>query len=174
MATISVSGLGSNLDIDGWISKLVAVKQADIDSVTAQKTTVTAKQTELSTVKSDFSSLLSSVEDLTDSNFGVSMDLFAKKTASSTSSSVATATATSSAEKQSISLSVSQLATATVAESTSSVASAITSTTKISSINQGAIDDGTMSVYVNNKKYSISVSSSSTLGDVLEIGRASC
>lgn len=168
MATISVSGLGSNLDIDGWISKLVAVKQADIDSVTAQKTTVTAKQTELSTVKSDFSSLLSSVEDLTDSNYGVSMDLFAKKTASSSTSSVATATASSTASTQSVSIAVSQLATSTVAKSTTSVASAIDRDTKISSINQGTIDDGTMSIYLNNQKYSISVSSSSTLGDVLD------
>jgi flagellar hook-associated protein 2 len=167
MATISVNGLGSNLDIDGWISKLVSIKQAQIDATTAQKATVVASQTELSAVSSNFSTLLSSMQDLTDSNYGLSMDLFAKKSATSSTTSVANATAASSASIGNVSLIVSNLATSTVAQSGSSVASKVTGDTKISEIAGGAIDEGNFSIYLNNQKYSIAVTSDSKLSDVL-------
>lgn len=166
---ISLSGLGSGLPIDSWISQLVQVKQKDIDALTTEQSTLTAKNSALSQVKSSYSSLLSSLQTITDSKYGSSFDLFAKNASSSSNSNVVTATVTSSAAKQSLRVTVSQLATATTVQSTSAspVAADIDSNTKFSTLADGAAVTGSLSVYVDGTKHSITIGKDDTIGTIL-------
>lgn len=165
--SISFSGLGSSLPIDTWIEKLVALKQTSIDKVSSSKTTMTNSSTDLSTLKASYSSLYSSLQKITDSNFGATSNLFAQKTATTSNSSSVTATATALASTQDIKVSVSQLATATTAESVDSVASIMSGTTKLSSLASGQLTEGSFSIYADNKKYNIAVASTDTIDTVL-------
>jgi len=162
--SISVSGLGSGLQYDSWITQLVAVKQAKIDKISAQATAVTSQKTALTSIETDYTDLLDSIKTFTDTLSG--SDVFNQKAATSSSTAV-TAEVTSSAEAQTYKVSVSQLATATTAQSTSSVAAAITGSTTLSNISEGALTEGTFSVYVGGAKSSISVTSGETMDNVL-------
>lgn len=161
---LTISGLGSGIDYDSWITKLVAVKQAKIDDVSTQVSNIQKKETTLSALKTNYSSLLDKIKAFTDSYS--SSNVFKKKTATSSSDAVSAAV-TSSATPQNLNITVSDLATATKAQSTTTVASAITLATKISDIAEGAIKDGSFNIYKDGTKYAINVTSTSTLGDVL-------
>lgn len=163
--TITVSGLGSGLNYDTWIEELVAVKQSAINKVNNQVSDIGNKEDTLTSLKSIYSSFLDSVQVFTDTLSSSSTNLFNQKSATSSSTAV-TATADYTATSQHLNVSVSQLATATVAESTSAVASYVSSTTKVSDISEGAIDEGYFSVYVNGTKNKISITSNETLGDI--------
>lgn len=162
--TITISGLGSGLSYDTWIEELVAIKQANIDKVSAKVKTTQTQESTLSSVKSTFSTLLSSIESL--NSITQKDSPFSQKKATSSDTAVS-ATADPYASAQNIKVTVSQLATATTAQSASVAASAIKTTTNISDISAGAVDAGNMSIYVDNKKYSIAVNSKDTLGTVL-------
>lgn len=162
--TITISGLGSGLSYDTWIEEFVAIKQANIDKVSAKVTKTQTQEKTLSSVKSTFTSLLSSIESL--NSITQKDSPFSQKKATSSSDAVA-ASADPYASTQNIKVTVSQLATATTAQSASVAASAIKTTTNISDISAGAVDAGNMSIYVDNKKYSIAVNSTDTLGTVL-------
>lgn len=161
---LTISGLGSGIDYDSWITKLVAVKQAKIDDVSSQVSTIQKKESALSTLKTNYSSLLDKIKAFTDSYS--SNNVFKKKTATSSSNAVSVS-ATSSATAQNLSVSVTSLATSTVAKSTDTIASAITGATKLSDIAEGSIKDGTFSVYKDGTKYSFNIDSTTTLGDLL-------
>lgn len=163
--TISVSGLGSGLDYESWIEDLVAVKQADIDKVSKQVKNVTSAEDTLSSIKSSYQKLLDSIEVFTKSLSNE--DVFNQRTTTSTSDAV-TATASSKTELQDVSVTVSQLATATTAESTSTVASYVDSNTKLSEISKGAFKEGTFSIYVNGQKNTITLTSDMTMQNVLD------
>lgn len=169
MSGITISGAGSGLPIDSWISQLVQIKQKDIDAISTQQSTLTSRNSALSTVKSSYSSLLSSITAITDSQFGVASDLFAKTTATSSDTNLLTVSSTSSAAKQSLSVVVSKLATSTVAQSTSAtpVGAYISNDTKFSTLANGAAKSGTLSVYVDGKKFGINVAADDTVGGVL-------
>lgn len=167
---ITVSGLGSGLDYQSWIKQLVAIKQADIDAVSAQVTTTQRKEKALSTVESDYKNLLKSIQTFTDALS--SNSVFNQKTVTSSSDSV-TASVNSKANLQDLSISVSELATATKAESTYTVASTVDENTKLSSIADGSLETGNFTIYVDGKANSISVDENTTLKDILDtIGRA--
>lgn len=159
---ITVTGLATDLPIDTWISKLVAIKQEKIDAVQTKQDTLTTSQSALSTVKTEFSSLLSALETITDSSFGSTSDLFAQKTASSSNSSAVSASVTALASKQSLSVEVSSIATATVAKSASMVSEKMSAATSVDAIADDAITSGDFSIYVDNVKYTISVTNASS------------
>lgn len=166
--SISISGLGSGLDYQSWITKLVAIKQADIDAVSAKVKTVTNKESALSTVKSSYSALqaaINSFYSLTQKD-----DPFNQKTVASSSGAVS-ASVSAYAAAQNIKVSVAQLATTTTAQSTSVVAKAASDTTTISKAAEGAITEGNFSIYVTSNgtttKQSISVASTDKLSDVI-------
>lgn len=162
--SISVSGLGSGLSYDSWITQLVAVKQAKIDEITAQATGVTQQKTNLTTIESDYKSLLDSITKFTDTL--TATDVFNQKAATSSATGI-TATVTSAAAAQTYKVAVSQLATATTAQGSTTVASAIDGSTKLSDIAEGAVKEGTFSVYVGGAKTSINITSDETMDDVL-------
>lgn len=163
--SITVSGLGSGLDYDTWIQELVAIKQADIDAVSSQVTTIQKKESSLSSLKSDYTSLLDAIQTFT--NALSSDDVFNQKTATSSSDAVS-AKVDSSASAQTVKVTVSQLATATTAESASTAASYVDSSTKIGDISEGGIKAGTFSVYVDGSKSSINITSDESMQDVLD------
>ena len=86
MAT-TTSGLssGSGIDYTSWITALVAVKQAKIDKISAQVTTVKTSGSALSTVKSYYSSLSDSIQKITDARLNSVDNVFTKKAATSSS-----------------------------------------------------------------------------------------
>lgn len=161
---LTISGLGSGIDYDSWITKLVAVKQAKIDDVSSQVKSIQKKETTLSGLKTNYSNLLDKIKAFTDA-YSTS-NVFKKKTATSSSDAVS-ATVTSSATAQDLKVTVSSLATATVAKSTDTIAAAITGATKLSDMAEGAITDGTFSVYKDGTKYSFNIDKTTTLGDLL-------
>lgn len=167
MSSITFSGLGSTLDYASWIEDLVAIKQEEIDAVTAKKTAVSTTQSTLSTVKSAYSGLLTSIQKITDASYGSTTDLFAQKTTSSADSGIVTATATALASTQSLNISVSQLATSTVAKSANSVATSMTGSTSFEALSNGEAKTGTLSIYVNNTKYGIDIESGDTVDNIL-------
>lgn len=164
MSTITMSGLGSGINYDTWISALVAVKQADIDKVTAKATKVESKKDTLSTIESDYKDLLSAIQKFTKALS--TENVFNQKAASSSSTAVS-ASVTSKSDVQNVSVEVESLATSTVARSTYAVASYVDSSTKMSDISEGAVKEGNFSIFVNGQKHQISLTNNSTMSDVL-------
>lgn len=164
MSTITVSGLGSGLDYNSWITQLVALKQADIDKVSAQVTGVKSKESAESTIESDYSSLKTALQAFTQALS--TTDVFKQKTATSSSSAI-TASVTSSANTGTVNVSVDSLATATKAQSSYTAGAYINSSTKLSDIPNSTIKAGTFSVYVGGAKNSINITDSETVGDVV-------
>lgn len=162
--SVTVSGLGSGLDYDSWITQLVAAKQSKIDAVSAQVKAISKKESTLSSIKSDYTSLLSAVQSFTDTL--TSSDVFNQKAAKSSSDSI-TVAATSTADPQNLKVSVSKLATATVAQSASVAASYVDGSSKMSDIAEGAVTAGSFSLYVNGAKNTISITKDKTIDDVL-------
>ena len=163
--SITIKGLGSGLDYATWIDQLVGVQQQKIDKVVAQQSQVNTEKTAMTTVKNNYQSLYDTIQNFKDTV--VAKDVFAQKTATSSSDAV-TATVTAYSTAQNINVNVRQLATSTVAKSVGTVAAFVDNNTKLSEIAEGAIKDGSFSVYVNNQKYTIDVTSETTVGNVLD------
>jgi len=168
--SLTITGTGSGLPISTWVSQLVAIKQADIDTISTQKDTLTSSNSALSSIKSDYSSLLTSLQAITDASFGSTNNVFAQNQVTSGDSTIISASVTSLAAKQNINVLVTQLATSTSAQSTSAtpITGQVDRDTKFSSLANGEATAGTMSVYVDNKKYSIDVASDDTVGGILD------
>lgn len=162
--TITVNGLGSGLDYSTWIDELVAVKQADITAVQKKVTNTQTKEKTMSSLEDDYSNLLDSIKTFTDALS--TNDVFNQKITSSSATDV-TATADTTATNQSINVFVSQLATATIAQSSNNAAAYANSTTAISNVSEGAVDAGYFSLYINGTQNKIQVTSSESLGDVV-------
>ena len=106
MATISSSGIGSGLDVESIITKLMAVEK---QPVTALQTKATAIQTQLSTV----GTIKSQMSDLYDAAFNLSLDRgWSGSTISSTNSSAVAASISGAPTAGQFSVEVSQLAQA--------------------------------------------------------------
>lgn len=159
--TISVTGLGSGLNYDSWISALVAVKQAKIDAVSTDVKSISTQETALSTLKSSYTALQTAVKTFTDALSDTSV--FNQKSAASSSTDV-TAAVTSGASVQNLKVTVEQLATNTTAKSATVAGSYVDSNTKLSDISEGAVKAGYFTMYVNGTKQKINVDSSTTLG----------
>lgn len=115
--SISFSGLGSGLPIDEWITALVKVEQAKVDTLNTQKEALTKKQTALNTLKSEYSALETAATKLTDSLHGAGSDIFSKVSVSTSETSIITATVTQYATPSKIELAVDSLATQSIRKS---------------------------------------------------------
>lgn len=166
MSTIQVSGLGSGLDYDSWIEELVAIKQAEIDTLSSKVTSINSQVDALSSLETNYSDLLTAIQKITDANLNSTDNVFTQKKASSSSEAIS-ASVTAAANAQTVRVSVSNLATSTVAKSASVAASTIDSSTLVSEIAGGSITEGNFSIYVNGTKHSIAVDSDATLGTLL-------
>lgn len=162
--TITVSGLGSGLNYDSWITQLVALKQKKIDAVSSQVTNISSKESALTSVKTDYSNLLTSIQAFTDTL--TSKNIFNQKTVSSSASAVI-ASVDATADVQNLSITVDKLATATVAKSASVAGAYISGTSQMSDISEGAFKEGNFSVYVGGTKNTINITANEKLSDVV-------
>lgn len=164
--TISVSGLGSGIQYDQWITQLVAIKQAKIDDVSKQVSEINTSTSTLTSLQSTYSTLQTKIQAFTDIKFSATNNLFTQKAVTSSSDKV-TAKVDSSAAIQTVRVAVSQLATATTAKSASVAAYDVDANTLISDIAGGSIKEGKMSIYVDGAKQTINITSTEKLGDVI-------
>lgn len=104
MASITSAGLGSGLDIEGIISKLVAVESQPLNSLAIKEAGYQAKISAFGALKGALSALQTTAKTLA---MGTT---FTGKSAASSDSTVLTASATSTAAAGSYSISVTQLA----------------------------------------------------------------
>lgn len=165
MTSITVSGLGSGLAYDSWISALVAAKQTDIDAVSAKVKAIKAQESTLNQVESTYTALKTALEKFTKA---LDHDNVFKQKSVTSSSSAVTATVSAYAEAQNVNVTVSQLATSTVATTAATTSAAyVDGSTKVSAVSSGAVKAGTFSVYVGGVKSSISITADQTLQDVV-------
>ena len=161
--TISFSGLVSGLDTSSWVEALVSVKQQDLTTLKTKLTEQQSSKATLNTTRSAVSSLRTAIEKLTDAKFGGTFDLFGQSSATSSNKDVFTATATSAAAKQSYDISVQQLATYTKAVSAQAASSVADGSTSLKSL---GISKGSVTAYVNGKKFSVNISDDDTVSDL--------
>ena len=164
---ISFSGLASGMDTSSWIEALVSIKQESVKTLQTKKNNVSATQNNVDTIKAKVSSLRSAVEAFTDTKFGGSFDLFGKNTVTSSNESVVTASATNDAARQNFDVVVNQLATSTKATSSIGSIANISNDTLFKNLASGNAVTGDLSVYVNGSKHTVSISDTSTLGDIV-------
>lgn len=165
--SISVTGLGSGLPIDEWVTALVDVKQSSLTTLQNKYTALQSSKNTLSTLKSTYAKLFSTLQTFTDSDLSTSLDLFAKNTATSSNKNVLTATVSNSTPKQTITVNVEQLATSTVAKSSGNPAKWIDENTTLANMASTGIKSGTLSIYIGNTKYTVEVDDDDSLGDII-------
>jgi flagellar hook-associated protein 2 len=157
----SSTGLNSGMDIDGIISKLIAIDQQPIDAMTAQQTAIKQQQAAYTAIQTKTSALMTSIKNLTNRNFD-GTSLFDSMTTSSSNATVATATAVAGSAAQTINLEVKSLPTQTRASSTGLVGKFDTTAT----LSQLGVTAGSFTMYVNNQAHTYNVTASQTVGDV--------
>ncbi len=146
MSTITSTGLGSGLDIQGLVTKLVSAEgDPQTAQLTAQQANVTADLTAMGTLKSALATFQTSVQSLE----GVSA--FQANSATSSNSAVLSASADGSAAAGSYSISVDQLAKAAQMHSAS-----LTSDTAL-------VGAGTLAISLGASSFNVSTDSTTTL-----------
>jgi len=164
--SISFTGLGSGMDYSSWIDALVAVKQESVTTVQNKITSVEASKSTVSKLKSSFSSLNSCISTFTDSNILTAFDIFSRKKAEvSDENKTATATVSNTATVQNLELLISQIATPTVATGINPLGKLATMDSKLMDLNNKVVKEGSISLYVNDQKYTFDVDSDTTLQD---------
>lgn len=114
MATISSAGIGSGLDVDGIVTKLMAIEKQPLTALQTKATAIDTKISAFGTIKSQLSALNDAVNRLS-----LASTWDAKTVTSSNSLAVSAMAASNSSAATSVSVEVSQLARA---QSTSSAA----------------------------------------------------
>lgn len=165
MASISSMGIGSGLDVEGIISKLMSVEQVPLTKLNTKEASYQTKISALGSLKSAVSALNSAVAALVPSGSQSPVTKYSSYKASVGNSSAASATANSSAVSGSYSLEVLQLAT-THRISTIARAHELTSVSFASETDP--IDQGTLDITVNGTTTQITVDDSNdTVGELV-------
>ena len=177
--SISFSGLGSGLPIDEWITALVEVEQAKVETLEAEKEVLQKKQESLNTLKSEYSALENATIKLTDSLHGAGSDIFTKVSVSTSETSTITANVSQYATPSTIDLAIDSLATQSVRKS-NQMDGLRNSSTKLSELGvtqnatfeiNGASISVTPDTTVDNLIYKINNSSTAGVSASLEKGQ---
>lgn len=112
MATITSAGLGSGLDVNGIISKLMAVEAQPLTKLNTKESSYQSRISALGGLQGAVASLNTAVSNLTPATGQTASSKYISYRASLADSSIATASAVSTSTPGSYSLEVSQLATA--------------------------------------------------------------
>jgi flagellar hook-associated protein 2 len=148
MASISSPGLGSGLDINGIISKLMSVESRPLTQFASKEGSYQAKLTAFGTLKGTLSSLQTAAQAL------AKTDTFTGMSASSSDSTLFTASATSSASSGNYDLAVTTIAKAHAIRTNVSYGT-------------DTFDSGTLSIKIGTgSPVDITLSSASTLAQV--------
>jgi len=166
--SIQFSGVGSGLPVDDWITAMIQAESARLSSLQTQKSGLQTSRTALNTIESKFSSLRSSIEDLTDANLSSAFDLFERKKITGSDSDIATATVSSNASVQKIELEVESLATATKAQSLSTIGQTIDGSESFLDLANGDAEEGTFSIYVDGVKNEFTIEEGDTVQDIAD------
>ena len=165
--SIQFGGVGSGLPVQDWINALMQAESTRLTSYQQSEVDAKNAKSTLSTVESKFSSLRSSIEKLTDANLASSMDLFERKTTTSSDETVATSTVANNASVQKIDLEVESLATSTTAQSTSEIGQTIDGTETFVDLSNKEATEGTFSFYTDGVKHEFTVSDTDTVNDIV-------
>ena len=172
--TISFSGLASGLDTSTWINALTSLKKAKVTTIQEKQETIASARDTLNSVKSFFNSFRTTLEKITDANFGIStMDLFVQNLAVSSDASKLTATVDTTAEENTYLLKIDKLATNTEAKSiflnNYTDNSTATENSKLSSLSleTGSVNSGTIYVNVNGVSRGVEVNADETIGSFI-------
>jgi flagellar hook-associated protein 2 len=158
-------GIGSGLDVEGIISKLMAVEQVPLTKLDTKEASYQTKISALGSLKSAVSTLNSALTSLVTTSGQTAANKFSSYKASVGNSSAASATASSSAVAGSYSLEVLQLATA---HRVSTIARAHELTSVSFTSETDPIDQGTLDITVNGTTTQITVDDSNdTLGELV-------
>lgn len=164
MASISSMGIGSGLDVEGIISKLMAVEQVPLTKLDTKEASYQTKISALGSLKSAVSSLNGALASLVPSGSQTAITKYSSYKASVGNSSAASATAGTSAVAGSYSLEVLQLATT---HRVSTIARAHELTSAQFGSEADAIDQGTLEITVNGTTTQITVDDGNdTLGEL--------
>jgi flagellar hook-associated protein 2 len=164
MASISSLGIGSGLDIEGIISKLMAVEQQPLSQLNTKEASYQSKISALGSLQGAVSSLNSALAALVPTAGQTASSKFINYKASLSDSSIATATASSSSVPGTYSLEVTQLAT-THRISTIARAHTLATIAGTYASADDAIAEGTLDITVGDTSTQITIdSSNATLG----------
>jgi flagellar hook-associated protein 2 len=163
---ISFSGVGSGIDVDSLVTRLMAVERRPLDQLNTRKNKLNLQQAQYDNLVSRVSALSASVKKITAPTFG-STDLFASKSATVDNKDLLSVTASSEASPQSFSVEVSRLATATKASTIGDLGQLASGSNAISSVAQGRISAGNFTVFLNGSANTVAVNTTDTLNDVL-------
>ncbi|MDD3593153.1 MAG: flagellar filament capping protein FliD [Candidatus Gastranaerophilales bacterium] len=164
--SISFSGVGSGLDTSSWVEALVALEKQKLTSIQTKITNTETQQTALNTLKTKATTLKSTVKAFTDSNIISAFDIFNRKGVSVSETKYLTATASNNTALQNFNINIKQLATPTAATGQNSLGLIADTSTKIVELNNGVVNKGTVSVYINNKKSEFEVTKDTTVEDL--------
>jgi flagellar hook-associated protein 2 len=154
MTTITSLGVGSGIDVESLLTKLMAVENAPLDALTARKSTYNSQISALGQISSALATLQDAVE-----AFSTSSDAYSYS-GSVADSTIATATATSDAVAGSYSLEVTQLATTNklLAAAGADPSAGGTLTIEVGSTSSGS--------FVATSSVDVTISAGATLSDV--------
>lgn len=169
--SISFSGIGSGLPVSDWIEAMMQAEQYRLTRYQENKYEAQNARTALSSIESKVTSLRSALEKLTDANIAKTLDIFAKRTVSSSDEDIATATASTNSSTQKIELEIDRLATSTTAKSLTEIGEYINGSEKFSSLTSNSVDDegtyGTFSFYADGVKHDFTIQEDDTLNDIV-------
>jgi flagellar hook-associated protein 2 len=163
---ISFSGVGSGIDVDSLVTRLMAVERRPLDQLNVRKNKLNLQQTQVDNLVSRVSSLNTALKKITSPSFG-STDPFTAKAASVANKDLLGVTAGSDASPQSFTVAVERLATATKASSAVNLGQLATGGSTISSLSQGRVTAGNVSVFLGGTANTIAIAATDTVSDVL-------
>ncbi len=141
---ITSTGIGSNLDVDGIITKLMSVEQRPLTALSTKEAGYQAKISALGSLKGALSALQTAVAALVPASGSSALDKFSVFKTSIADAAIASATATSSAVAGTYSLEVTQLAKPhRIATSTT--------TTPFSGVGGTLVTGGTLTITLDTK-----------------------
>lgn len=155
MTTVTSLGVGSGLDLESLLTKLMTVESIPLTTLQTRQASYETKISAMGSVSSALSSLQTAASDMAADTLESASDKYATLTATVADTSIASATASTGATAGSYSLIVSQLATA--AKMTSSAVSSTASLTSSAT---------TVSLTYAGTSNSISLSAGATLSDL--------
>ena len=160
MAGVQIAGLSTGLNWQLIINDIVAANSANINNVTARKTTVDTQATAISTLSTDLTNLSHSVFDMENTSLYAGVQV-----TSSDPTSTWTGTASNGTPTGNYSVSVSQLATSSILNGATLTNSNLSTSSALSALNTySPITAGTFTI--DGKQFSIT-STSVTLQSVL-------
>ncbi len=159
---ISVSGIGSGIDVDSLVTQLMAVEQAPLSNLATKQSRAKTQISALGSLKSVLASLQTAAKALVPATGKTASDKFSAYSASIADTSIASITASSSAVAGTYSLEVTQLAQAHQIASSASAFTTVGTTTTLTTGGTLTISLGTAADSDATKATSIAIADGAT------------